>query len=72
MTDIPSLKPCEVISALCRAGFEVVRTKGSHVILKKSPHSVTVPDHNKDIKRGTLGNIIKQAGMTVDEFLRYL
>jgi len=51
----------------------VVRVSGSHHILKKHPYSVTVPMHgSKPIKQGTLRNIIKQAGMTVDEFLEYL
>jgi len=73
MPSIPSLKGREVISALQRAGFEVVRTSGSHHILKKHPHSVTVPMHgSKPIKCGTLRNIVKQAGMTVEEFIGYL
>ena len=73
MASLPSLKGREVISALQRAGFEVVRSKGSHHVLKKHPHSVTVPVHgSKSIKRGTLGNIITQAGMTVEEFIGYL
>jgi predicted RNA binding protein YcfA (HicA-like mRNA interferase family) len=73
MAGLPSLKGREVITALQRAGFVESRTSGSHHILKKSPHSVSVPMHgSKPIKRGTLGNIIKQAGMTVEEFMKYL
>lgn len=73
MAGLPTLKGSEVISALKRAGFVEARTSGSHHILKKNPHSVTVPVHgSKPIKKGTLANIIKQAGMTVDEFLGYL
>jgi predicted RNA binding protein YcfA (HicA-like mRNA interferase family) len=54
-----------------RAGFAVVRTSGSHcrLIHRTDPaRKVTVPYHNRDLKRGTLRAIIAQAGLTVEEF----
>lgn len=71
MSEIPSLSYTKIISALQRAGFVVVRQKGSHIRLqKKTPDNllkITVPAH-KPVKRTTLAKIIKQAQMSVDEF----
>lgn len=72
---LPSLKPREVIRALERAGFDVVRTSGSHcrLIHRTDPaRKVTVPLHNVDLKRGTLRAIIAQSGLTVDQFITLL
>jgi predicted RNA binding protein YcfA (HicA-like mRNA interferase family) len=66
-----SLKPREVLRALKRAGFEEVRSKGSHRILKMAdrPGTVAVPFHaGKDVKTGTLRGIITAAGLTVERF----
>lgn len=67
-----ALKPKKVIRVLKRNGFHVHHTTGSHYILKKGKHRVTVPYHNKDLKPGTLASIINQSGLTVDEFLALL
>jgi predicted RNA binding protein YcfA (HicA-like mRNA interferase family) len=76
MTDrLPSLRPREVIRALERAGFVISRTAGSHcrLIHQSDPtRKVTVPIHNKDLKRGTLRGILAQAGLTVEEFQKLL
>jgi predicted RNA binding protein YcfA (HicA-like mRNA interferase family) len=76
MTDrLPSLRPREIIRALERAGFVVSRTSGSHsrLIHPSDPtRKVTVPVHNRDIKRGTLRAIIAQAGLTLEEFQKLL
>ena len=60
------------LRALQRAGFEVVRVKGSHHTLRKPgvPASkVIIPVHGAvDLPPGTLRSIIEQAGLTVDEF----
>jgi predicted RNA binding protein YcfA (HicA-like mRNA interferase family) len=57
-----------------RAGFTHSHTRGSHYYFKHPdwPRLVAVPHHTRDIKRGLLRSIIKQAGMTVDEFLALL
>jgi predicted RNA binding protein YcfA (HicA-like mRNA interferase family) len=67
----PAVKPKEVLRALGRAGFFVHHISGSHHVLKHpaKPHlRVTVPYHNKDLKRRTLASIIEQAGLTTEEF----
>lgn len=69
---LPSLRPKKVIKALERNGFIIHHITGSHHILKKGKLRVTVPYHNKDLKPGTLASIIKQAGITVEEFLDLL
>lgn len=71
---LPALKPSQVIAALQKAGFHVARETGKHAILHRAglPRPFPVPRHNKELKRGTLLGIIKQAGLTSDEFRRYL
>jgi predicted RNA binding protein YcfA (HicA-like mRNA interferase family) len=72
---LPSLKPKEVLKALQRAGFYIHHQTGSHIVLKhpsQPSKRVVLPYHNKDLKKGTLQSIIKQAGLSVDEFLNYL
>lgn len=71
----PAVRPKEVIRALGRAGFFVHHTSGSHYVLKhasKPQLRVTVPYHNKDLKRRTLVSIIDQAGLTVEDFVELL
>ncbi len=76
MSRLPALKPREVIRALERAGFVVVRIKGSHHILvhrDDRTRITNVPAHGaRDLPRGTLADIIKQAGLSIDEFLELL
>jgi len=71
----PVLNGKQVVHALEKAGFEVVRTKGSHHFLKRgSPkRSVTVPVHgNRELPPGTLRAIIDQSGMSAEEFISLL
>jgi predicted RNA binding protein YcfA (HicA-like mRNA interferase family) len=60
-----------VVKALInKVGYEQDRQRGSHIILRKHHdprRRVTVPDH-KEIAKGTLGAIIRETGLTVDEF----
>jgi predicted RNA binding protein YcfA (HicA-like mRNA interferase family) len=72
---LPATRPKRVIRALERAGFLVHHVTGSHYILKhpsKTNLRVTVPFHNRDLKRGTLQSIVKQSGFTNEEFLELL
>jgi len=70
---LPVLSGREVVKALSKVGFYVKRRKGSHIILRcdKPFAQLTVPDH-KELDRGTLRAIIRQAGLTVEEFLKLL
>jgi predicted RNA binding protein YcfA (HicA-like mRNA interferase family) len=73
---LPALKPQDVLRALQRAGFVVVRVKGSHHILvhkDDATRMTNVPRHgSRDLPRGTLRAIISQSGLTVDEFIDLL
>lgn len=69
MPKIPALKPKAVIKILERAGFIFVRQKGSHRIYLKNNRTITIPYHNKDLRKGTLKAIIKQSGLTLEKFL---
>ncbi len=57
------------MKALSAAGFLVLRQQGSHIILRRQDPfaQVVVPDH-PELDRGTLRAIIRQAGLTVDQF----
>jgi predicted RNA binding protein YcfA (HicA-like mRNA interferase family) len=69
---LPSLKSREVIKVLEKLGFVFVRQKGSHRIYVKGSIGITIPYHTKDLKKGTLKAIIKQTGLSVEEFLKLL
>ena len=72
---LPVISGYDAIKTLRKAGFVVTRQKGSHVRLKKIKEEtvikITVPLH-KTLKKGTLERIIKDAGLTIDEFLQLL
>ena len=70
MSELPRITGREVVKALKKIGYEQDRQRGSHIILRQtdSPHRrVTVPDH-KEVAKGTLRAIIREVGLTVDEF----
>ena len=62
-------KAKEVLRRLQRAGFEVRRQSGSHVVLRHSDGRQTyVPKHTGDVPSGTFRSILKQAGLTEETF----
>jgi predicted RNA binding protein YcfA (HicA-like mRNA interferase family) len=71
MTKVPSLPYDQIIRALQRDGWVVVRQKGSHVRLQKHTAAetlkLTVPTH-RPLKRSTLAHILKQAKLTTEDF----
>ncbi len=71
MTEIPTLSYRQIINALQRAGFVVVRQRGSHIRLQKRTKErvlkLTVPAHNP-VKKTTLAKIIKDADLSRKEF----
>ena len=74
MSRLPSCTAAQVIRALKRAGFVFDHATGSHQAFRhqRRPGVVVVPFHRGDLKRGTLHGIIKQAGFSVEEFLKLL
>ena len=75
MRKLPVVSGHKAIKALTKAGFEVVGRKGSHVRLKKKTptktYIVIVPLH-PEIKTGTLKSILRQAGLTREEFIELI
>ena len=72
MTRLPRLKGKELVRLLERFGFEVVRTRGSHVFLRHSDGRVTtVPVHSGDIIRpGLLRTILQDVELSMEQLLR--
>ena len=72
MPKLPRISSKEAIRALERLGFEQVRQTGSHVVMKKETEDgeigCVVPVHH-ELKVGTLSGILKQAQVTVEEFI---
>lgn len=75
MPRLPRVSGEEAIRALERLGFRRVRQRGSHVVLKKkTPEGVVgcvVPLH-RELAIGTLRGILRQAGVSADEFITHL
>jgi predicted RNA binding protein YcfA (HicA-like mRNA interferase family) len=73
MNKLPIVSGKECIAALERANFYVKRRESSHVILRRDDPfaQVVVLDH-REIDRGTLRAIIRQTGLSVDEFVLLL
>jgi predicted RNA binding protein YcfA (HicA-like mRNA interferase family) len=73
MSKLPVISGRECVKALEKAGFQMIRQKGSHIsLVREKPFAqVVVPDH-KELDRGTLRSIIRMAGLSVDEFLEFL
>jgi predicted RNA binding protein YcfA (HicA-like mRNA interferase family) len=75
MTGLPVVTPRQLIRALEQAGFFVHHVRGSHHYLRhpaKPGLLLTVPYHSRDLKRGTLRSILRQAGISVSEFVDLL
>lgn len=73
MSKLSIISGLECVKALAKIGFVVDRQRGSHIILvREEPRTtISVPDH-KELDRGTLRGIIRQAGLSVDEFIELL
>lgn len=75
MSKVPSLSYTQIIHALQRDGWTVVRQRGSHILLNKRIGNdllkITVPAH-RPVKRSTLAHIIKQARIELERFIELL
>ena len=70
MPKIPGVPHQKAIRALEKAGFKVIR-EGKHTIMSNGTRFLTIPRHNP-INAYTLGGIVKDAGLSVDEFKKIL
>jgi predicted RNA binding protein YcfA (HicA-like mRNA interferase family) len=73
MQKLPRLSGKEVVRILAKTGFFPARQRGSHIIMAKHTEqgkkALVVPNH-REIDKGTLLEIIRQAGLTKEEFLK--
>jgi predicted RNA binding protein YcfA (HicA-like mRNA interferase family) len=71
--ETPTATGDQIVLALQRDGWTMVRQKGHHARLQKHTVSetlkLTVPAH-RPVKRGTLAHILKQAKLSLDDFIR--
>ena len=74
MSRLPAVTPKQVVNVLLQAGFEQLRQTGSHLHLRhpQTRRRTVVPMHNRDVPRGLLLAILKQAGLTADQFRELL
>lgn len=71
MARLPVLSGEELVKALKKAGFQVVRQKGSHMSLRKGEYKTVVPLH-QELARGTLHGILNQCGLSRGDLERLL
>lgn len=69
MPKTPVIRPRELIRALKKLGFLKKRQKGSHLIMihEGKNKQIVIPVHNKPLKKGTIGAILRQADVSVDD-----
>lgn len=72
MPKLPHISGAAAIRSFAKLGFVAVRQRGSHVVLKHVDGRGCVVPLHKELKVGTLAGIIKQANVSVDEFLQQL
>ena len=71
MPSLPVVSGADAVRALERLGFVVSRQRGSHIVLRRATQGCVVPNH-RELKTGTLSGVLKQAGVSVEEFVNAL
>jgi predicted RNA binding protein YcfA (HicA-like mRNA interferase family) len=73
MSSLPVISGRECAKALGKVGFQLLRQHGSHLVLRRdNPFAQLVVPEHKILDRGTLRAIIRQADLTVEEFVKLL
>jgi predicted RNA binding protein YcfA (HicA-like mRNA interferase family) len=68
MPELPRISGDEAIKVFMRLGFYQARQKGSHVVMRRQDKGCVIPRH-KELALGTLRSAIRQASLTVEEFV---
>lgn len=70
MTKLPAVSGAQAVRAFEQLGYEVDRQRGSHIVLRQaeSPHRRLVVPNHRSLAKGTLRALIREAGLTVQEF----
>lgn len=71
MPKLPVVSGADVVHALERMGFVVTRQRGSHIMMRRGSSGCVVPNHH-ELKTGTLVGLLKQAGISPEEFIKAL
>ena len=71
MPKLPRISGAEAVRGLKQLGFEVVRQRGSHIIMQRGASGCVVPNH-REIKVGTLAGVLRQAGVSAEDFIAAL
>jgi predicted RNA binding protein YcfA (HicA-like mRNA interferase family) len=74
MPRLPTVTPRQFVEALEKVGFEIDHQTGSHIVLRRASDGarLVVPWHNRDLGRGLTLRILKNAGLTREEFVALL
>ena len=71
MPKLPRVSEAEAVRALERLGFSVARQRGSHIVMRRDANGCVVPNH-RELKTGTLAGVLKQAGVSAEDFMKVL
>ncbi|MEX0878110.1 MAG: type II toxin-antitoxin system HicA family toxin [Thermoanaerobaculia bacterium] len=71
MPKLPGVNHLDVIRALEKAGFRIVRPGGKHAVMTDGVRFLTIPRHNP-VNAFTMGGIISDAGLTIEQFKKFL
>ena len=71
MPKIPGINHLRAVKALEKAGFRILRPGKKHIVMSDGTRFLTIP-RNNPINAYTLGGIVRDAGLTVNEFKRLL
>ena len=74
MPKLPAVKPRQIVRFLEQNGFVLDHTSGSHFIFfnSVSRRRAVVPQHNRDMLKGTLMSLLREAGFTREELIDFL
>ena len=71
MPKLPRVSGAQAVRALERLGFAVARQRGSHIVMRRGSSGCVVPNH-RELKTGTLAGVLKQAGVSAEDFTNAL
>jgi predicted RNA binding protein YcfA (HicA-like mRNA interferase family) len=74
MPKLPATKPRQVVRFLEQSGFVIDHTSGSHLVFYNptTRRRAVVPSHNRDLPKGTLMSLLREAGFSREELLDFL
>lgn len=71
MPKLPLVSGADAVRTLECLGFVIARQRGSHIVMRRGSSGCVVPNH-RELKVGTLAGLLKQAGVSSDEFVKAL